>query len=336
MSKRQGFVTGGCWCVDRNRTIAFWPDEDMSMPVSAPVTRGGGSACNFAIDMRKLDPAMPVETIGLVGEDADGRFLLAEADRHGIDRRQLHLTAEAPTHATEAYQSRRSGRRTHIFHDGTSGLLAPEHFDLVATRGRILHLGLPGVHQTMDGPHGLNANGWVSVLKRARVLGLQTNLELVSIAPDKLAGMAVPCLPHLDMLVVNDFEIGALAETKTVTGGATDAGACCAAARSVLERGAMRVVVVHFALGAMLVARDGTEIFRPSVRVPEAAFQGTNGAGDAFAAGFLYGMHEGWSFDDSLTLAHAAAAACLRSITTVDGLDTVEACLALAAQWGWR
>jgi len=42
---RRGFVTGGCWCVDRNKTIPFWPSEDMSVIVSAPVLRGGGCAC---------------------------------------------------------------------------------------------------------------------------------------------------------------------------------------------------------------------------------------------------------------------------------------------------
>ena len=333
---RHGFVTGGCWCVDRNKTIAFWPEEDMSMSVSASVMRGGGSGCNFAIDIRKLDPAMPVETIGLVGDDEDGRFLAAQADQYGIDRAQLQVTREAPTHSTDAFQSLRSGRRTHIFHEGTSALLSPDHFDLAATRGRILHLGLPGVHAVMDAPQRAEPNGWVTVLKRARALGMETNLELVTIARDKLAALADPCLPHLDTLVVNDFEIGALAGMTTVTDAVTDVAACRIAARRVLERGAMNVVAVHFVLGAVLVARDGTETYKASVNVPASDYQGANGAGDAFAAGFLYGIHEGWAYDEALTLAHATAAACLRSITTIDGVDSVRSCLDLAATWGWR
>ena len=333
---RHGFVTGGCWCVDRNKTIPFWPDEDMSIAVSASVLRGGGSGCNFAIDIRKLDPAMPVETIGLVGDDAEGRFLAAQADLHGIERSQLQVTDKAPTHVTDAFQSLKSGRRTHIFNEGTSALLSPDHFDLESTGGRIFHLGLPGVHAIMDAAWGEHPNGWVPVLKQARAAGLATNLELVTVPPEKLRDLALPCLPHLDTLVVNDFEIGALAEMSTVTKGVTDQAACREAARRVLERGAMDVVVVHYVLGAELVARDGTALHKASVRVPEDAYQGANGAGDAFAAGFLYGRHEGWSHDRALTLAHASAAACLRSITTVDSLDTVEACLALADKWGWR
>ncbi len=122
---RRGFITGGCWVVDRDKTIPFWPEEDMSIPVSAPVQRGGGSACNFAVDIRKLDPTMPVETIGLVGDDADGRFLTELAASHGIGVDQLQITSEAPTHATDAFQSLKSGRRTHLFHGGASDPLAP-------------------------------------------------------------------------------------------------------------------------------------------------------------------------------------------------------------------
>lgn len=333
---RRGFTTGGCWCVDLNKTVPFWPTEDMSIQTSAAVPRGGGSAYNFGADIRQLDPDMPVETIGLVGDDAEGRFLISEADRRGIDRRKLHVTCEAATHLTDAIQSLASGRRTHLFHDGASALLSPDHFDFADTRSRILHLGLPGVHATMDAPWQGEANGWVTVLKRARAMGLATNLELVTVDPVKLRTLTVPCLPHLDTLIVNDFEIGALADMATVAEGVSDRAACTRAALRVLSLGAMELVVVHFVGGALLVARDGTMLHKPSVHVPQHAYKGANGAGDAFAAGFLYGRHEGWGFEQSLTMAHATSAACLRSITTVDSVDRVQACLALAETWGWR
>ena len=335
-SSRHGFVTGGCWCVDRNKTLPVWPDEDMSVAVSAAVLRGGGSACNFAVDMRRLDPAMPVETIGLLGEDADGRWLTAEAARFGIEVAQLHVTRDAPTHATDAFQSLASGRRTHIYHEGASALLSPDHFDLGRTHGRILHLGLPGIHAIMDAPWQGDPNGWVTVLKAARRQGLATNLELASIDRARLAALVRPCLPHLDTLIVNDFEIGALADMQTVSAGATDEAACLAAMRQVIAQGAMQVVVVHYVRGALLLTQDGSVTQRPSVTLPTDLYAGANGAGDAFAAGFLYGHHQGWTADRSLMLAHAAAAASLRSITTTDSVDTVETCLAQAAAWGWR
>ena len=49
-----------------------------------------------------------------------------------------------------------------------------------------------------------------------------------------------------------------------------------------------------------------------------------NGAGDAFAAGYVYGHHEGWSVEDSVALAHATAAASLRAISTTGAVEFLE------------
>lgn len=336
MTQRRGFVTGGTWCADRNSEIDFWPGEDMAAHVWATELAGGGSACNFAIDMRRLDPSMPVETMGLVGDDDNGRFLFAEADACGVDRSRMLTTSDAPTQLTDAFHSLATGRRTHIIHEGAGALLSPEHFDFSGLGGRIFHLGLPGIHRTMDGPWRSEANGWVDVLKRARSAGLQTNLELVSVSVDRMRALALPCLPLLDTLVVNEREIGAIAGVETIRDGRTDADACRDAVRRALDLGAMNVVVAHHEKGAELAARDGTTLSIPSMNVPESAHRGANGAGDAFAAGFLYGRHEAWSHELSLRLAHAAAAASLRSPTTSGGVASVGECLALAEKWGWR
>ncbi len=229
-SGRRGIVTGGTWCVDRNRMVEFWPDEDASAEILSDDLQGGGCACNLAIDVRRLDPEFPVETIGVIGDDSDGRFLLDQAKAHGIETSHLFVTTAAATHSTEAYTSRRSGRRTHVYYPGASGLLTPEHFDMGWTRARILHLGLPGIHERMDIPHGEDANGWVTVLRRARQAGLTTNLELATINPERLAPLVLPCLPHLDLLVVNDTEIGILSGRATVDHAVTDVAACVEAA----------------------------------------------------------------------------------------------------------
>ena len=333
---RRGFLTAGCWCVDRNITVPYWPGEDANVTVVALDRAGGGPGCNLAVDIRKLDPTMPVATTGLVGTDEAGDFLKALAEANGLDHRGLVQSAAAPTMVTDAYMSQASGRRTHVLFAGSNDTVAPAHLRVEGSTARIFHIGLPGIHAVMDAPCGDHANGWVEVLARARAEGLMTNLELVTIAPERIRALVRPCLPQLSLLVVNDFEIGALADRVTVRGGVTDPAACMAAAEEVLAMGTMQVVVVHYVTGAALVARDGARIFKPSVLVPVGAVRGVNGAGDAFAAGFLYGVHEGWSHDACLTLAHATAAACIRQPGTYDGVMPVADCLALAEEWGWR
>jgi sugar/nucleoside kinase (ribokinase family) len=333
---RSGIITAGTWCVDNNKMVEFWPGEDGLVEILHEESRGGGSGCNFAIDMKRLDPQMWVETMGLVGDDEDGRLLHAEADRYGIHRRKLAVTRQARTQHTDAYTSQRSGRRTHIFNMGAGALLNPDHFDFEGTKGRILHLGLPGVHKRMDQAWNGDANGWLTVLRKAREIGLVTNLELASSSPQRLRELVHPLLPHLDLLVVNDTEIGSIGGEETVHDDKTVIGACIAAARKVLESSACQLVAAHFPTGAIAVTREGDVVSQPSVRVPKEAVAGANGAGDAFAAGFLYGFHEGWALQQSLALAHASAAASLRSVTTSDAVAPWRECLALADGWGWN
>ena len=333
---RKGFVTAGTWCVDRNITVDQWPKEDMIAAVQKVELAGGGSGCNFAVDMRRLDPDMPVWTQGLIGAGEMGDFLIGIADEYGIDRSGLYRTADAQTQVTDAYVSAQTGRRTHILFFGVADLMTPDHYDFSTCSARVLHLGLPGIHKQMDAAWGDDANGWVTVLREAKAAGLKTNFEFVAGPEDKIRAVGHPCLPHLDTLVVNDFEIGALAGRKTVEDGVTDRDQVFAAAKEVLTMGAMELVAVHFTEGAVLVTRDGTETFQPSVRIADKDRKGANGAGDAFAAGFQYGLHEGWTGQDALKLGHAAAAACLRSVGTYTTVETAADCLALAQTWGWR
>lgn len=336
MALRRGFITAGTWCVDDNKLIARWPSEDTATEVLSIDRQGGGSACNMAFGLRRLDDQMPVETIGVIGDDQAGRFLCEQCDALGVDREQITMMEGGHTFSTDAFCVENCGQRTHFFHAGVAKLLGPDHFNFSNTRARILHLGLPGAHQTMDSPWRGETSGWVAVLKAARASGLETNLELITIAPDRLAALVAPCLPLLDYLVVNDFEIGAICaiETRKIAG--TDLLAVKKAMETAMRRGVMRAVVVHFPEGALALSRDGTFFGQGSLAMPAELVKGANGAGDAFAAGFLYGQHEGWGLQDSLALGHCVAATSMRALSTTTSIAPWRECLELADRWGFR
>jgi sugar/nucleoside kinase (ribokinase family) len=46
----------------------------------------------------------------------------------------------------------------------------------------------------------------------------------------------------------------------------------------------------------------------------------TVGAGDAFCAAVLYGLHENWPVERICAVAHGAAARCLSGATATDGI----------------
>lgn len=335
-AERFGILTGGTWCADHNKLVERWPGEEDLVIILEDEVRGGGSACNLAIDIKRLDPELPVSTIGLVGEDPDGQQLLQQAQTEGLDVAKLAVMAGQRTTFTDAFTAQDTGRRTHLFHPGTSELLSPDHFDFSRSTARIFHLGLPGLHALMDAPWKDDANGWVSVLKAARKAGMKTNLELCSLPAERLHQLIVPCLNHLDYLIINEFEIAAVAGQPISHEQDTDIGRCRENAARVLETGKMELVIVHFPLGALAVSRSGEQHVSASVDLPSDRIAGTNGAGDAFAAGALYGLHQGWSLSHTLELAHCSAAASMRHIGTTDALTDWQSCLQLAEEFGWR
>jgi sugar/nucleoside kinase (ribokinase family) len=337
MSERRGVLSAGTWCVDFNKSIVRWPDEDTSNEVLAIDRQGGGSGFNMAFDLKRLEPEFPVEAMGVVGDDDLGRFLFQECDARRIDRAGLKAAPGGATMSVDAFNVEATGRRTHFYHQGVAAQMTPDDFDFSATRARILHLGLPGAHKTMDRPWRGEPNGWVATLRKARSVGLRANLELMTTGARQLAELGRPCLPYLDWLIVNDFEIGALAGLATRRpDGSTDLGAVARAIDEALAQGAMQWAAAHFPEGAIVGGRDGSRLVLGSVALPASAIAGANGAGDAFAAGMLYGLHEQWPVAECLQLAHACAAASMRAVSTTAGVGTVAECLALAKQWGFR
>ena len=337
MSERRGVLSAGTWCVDFNKSIARWPEEDTSNEVLAIDRQGGGSGFNMALDLKRLNPDFPVEAMGVVGDDDLGRFLFKQCDAHGVARAGLRAAPQGATMSVDAFNVEANGRRTHFYHQGVAAEMTPDDFDFSSTRARILHLGLPGAHKAMDRPWRGDANGWVAVLRKAHAAGLGANLELMTTGAERLAELGRPCLPHIDWLIVNDYEIGALAGRETRRAdGSTDPAAVARAIEDVLALGSMRWAAAHFPQGAVVGGRDGSRLALGSVALPASAIVGANGAGDAFAAGMLYGLHEQWPIGECLELGHACAAASMRAVSTTAGVGTVAECLKLAKQWGFR
>ena len=334
--QRSGIICSGAWCVDRNITVDHWPERETVATIQSSQVFGGCPGHNMSTALKRLGVPFPVEGQGLVGDDEHGRLLASICDELGIIRSGLQLRKGIDTSLTYAIAPVSDGRRTHFFQPGSMALLSPDDFDFSTTICRIAHLGLPGVNATMDAPWHGDASGWVTALKKAKTAGLKTNMELVSIAPEKTKAVAESFLPLLDTLIINDAEVGAIAGMETVKDSVTNVAACKEAMAKIMAAFPLDMITVHFPAGGLVFTRKGEMAESPSVKVPQAEIKGSNGAGDCFAAGILFGHHEGWPIAQSLKLAHASAAMSLRSATTTGAVMNWKDCLAQADAWGWR
>ena len=333
--RRSGILCGGTWVVDVVKTVDRWPEEETLAQIDGQEEHCGGPGQNIAIALARLGARFPIGGIGRLGDDEHARIIRRSCAEHGVDATGLASVADLPTAYTDVISVRGSGRRTFFFCAGAGSRLVPSDFDLEASPARILHVGAPGLHSAMDAPAADAANGWAALLNRAKALGFRTNMELVTLAPERIRALVAPCLPFLDSLVVNDAEIGAIADVATVRAGRTDVAACRQAARRLVDAHGIGLAVAHFP-GGCVAATPERDFAVPAVRVPATEVASANGAGDGFAAGVVFGLHEGWPLGEALRLGHAVAAASLRSLSTTEAIEDADACFALADRWGWR
>src|SRR5206468_6832236 len=108
------------------------------------------------------------------------------------------------------------------------------------------------------------------------------------------------------------------------------------AAGAMLQQGVRELVVIHFPEGAFARTRKGEDFWQPSLKLPANYIAGTAGAGDAFCAGVLLGLHEGWDLQRCLEAGVCAAAASLSEPSCTAGMKPLAACLALAKKYKYR
>lgn len=331
-----GLLAAGNFIVDHVKIIDCYPGEEMLASILRESTANGGGPYNILKDLAKMGAAFPLAAAGLIGADATGRWILDDCAAHGIATARLRQTSAVSTSYTDAFTVESTGRRTFFHQRGANALLAPEHFDFTGVTARLFYLGYFMLLDTLDviGPDG--RSGAAHVMEKARAAGLITAADMVSLEHPDFARSALSALPQVDHFVLNEIEAGKLAGLNLRTAGGPDWNGIEHAARTLLEKGVQRSVTIHFVEGAVCVEQSGTAHRQASVQLPAGFVQGATGAGDAFAAGLLLGIHDDKPWPECLRLAVCAAAMCLSHPATSEGMKPVAECLALGESFGFR
>jgi sugar/nucleoside kinase (ribokinase family) len=305
---RTGITAAGNWIVDRVKTIDVWPQEERLAQILSETLGGGGGAHNVLVDLALMKAPFPLRATGVVGNDEDGKWLMAEAFQLGVDISGIRTTREQPTSSTDVMSVRSTGRRTFFHNRGANRML--EDDDLDPGNSKIFHLAYLLLLDRID-PMAAR------ILQRVRATGVKTSVDLVSAETARFQDVVLPALDHIDYLIVNEIEAGECAGIRIRRPDGFDRDALAEAARRLHRK---NLVIIHLPEGAYALSNEG-ELWVPSK--PLTKVVSTVGAGDAFAAGVLYGLHEEWPIRQCLDLGHTAANACIGHETTTGGLRPV-------------
>ena len=242
----------------------------------------GGCAANSAIALRRLD--VPVAVCGCVGDDLFGDYLEADLASRGIDTGLVSRAIGHGTSKTVIIPLVGEDRRfIHTF--GANAALRAEDIAVAALEAaQVVYVGgylvLPS----------LRKDELAERFRLARASGTTIVLDVVAPAGQKLSLDEVcVLLPLTDYFLPNEDEARALTGERDPY---RQAG-------RFLDAGARAVVIKMGARGALVRTSDGAfEVPAPPVDVVE-----PSGAGDAFAAGLVLGILEGWDLERQVRFA---------------------------------
>ena len=328
--KTGGIVCAGNFIVDRVHTLSYWPEQGNLAHILHQDLGVGGGAANVVTDLASLGFSGRLAAAGCIGADADGEIVKARLADAGIDVGGLLALSDRATAHTHVMNVP-GQNRTFFYHGGANDAVTDMHVspaDFADAGYRLFYLGylmlLPGLDRI--GPDG--RSGASRLLEAARRSGLTTCVDFVSSEDPEFAAKVGVALPFCDFLIINEMEAsratgvvvrdakGELIETELLVAG-----------ERLLAAGVTKGAVIHAPEACFWFAPGLSPIVTRSRSVDSNDIVSAVGAGDAFCAAVLYGLHEGWPVERICTVAHGAAASCLSGATATDGIPDMSVLL---------
>ncbi len=270
----------------------------------------GGCASNVAVDLAKMGVRPSIA--GRIGDDAFGRIVREMLQEWRIDTDAIRVSQGRPTSQTMIVNVAGQDRRfIHIFGANADFTASDIPLD-VLRRVKVLYVGgyliMPGLSQ----------EHLVPALAAARKAGVKTVIDVATPGKADYLSRLDKLLPLVDVFLPNSDEAALiLGETDPVR----QAQAFC-------RMGAGTAVITCGSDGAVLVS-DRVQLRAGTYPVE---FVDGSGGGDAFDAGYIYGLLKGYDAEGCLKVASALGASCVRAIGTTPGVFTEAECSAFMSQ----
>ncbi len=311
-------TVAGTVIVDNVKTIDSYPERGMLSNISSVKRCIGGCVPNTAIDLAKFG-GVKVKAVGRVGNDGDGKFVLNTLSAHGVDTDNIIITEGADTSFTDVMTVRSTGERTFFNTRGANALFSPSDISADALDCDIFHIGYLLLLDNFDKPDAEYGTAMARFLHTVRSRGVKTSIDVVSDSGGKFGKVVLPALKHCDYAVLNEIEAGlAVGIEPRDKSGKLIPGNVEKILKEFNKLG-VRVAVVHCP-EAGFMSESGKEcVCVPSLDLPKDYIKGSVGAGDAFCAGVLYSLLNGFDAEKTLRFASCSAAANLAALDSVSG-----------------
>ncbi len=259
--------------IDILLTVPYYPESGAKIDATAFCLQGGGPVPNALVGLSRLGCRTAI--IAAVGNDSMAQVHLDELKKEKVDARYLVHKKTASDTASGMIEIG-TGRRTIALYRRTS--IRPSDLKpLTYPRPRLVHL------------DGRDLDACIKLARWAKRAGALVSFDIGSVRND-----VSPIFPLVDHLVVADayaFSFTGETEVRKAIGE--------------LRRHCAGTIVITEGLRGSTGLEQDEWVYQPAYRVSAVD---TTGAGDAFHAGYLYGLLRGDRLAERLKLGAAVAA----------------------------
>lgn len=258
----------------------------------------GGCAANTAMDLHRLGVSTSV--IGKVGEDSFGDFVIQDLARHGLATAGIRRSSQGTSRTVILPVVGEDRRYIHAV--GANGDFTAADIDLrQIMAAQVLYVGgymlLPR----------LEAGALAALFAEAQQAGVKTVLDVAGVTAPARDDLAL-LLPHVDVFLPNHDE------------------ACILTGETDPARQAGALLDLGTGVAGITLGGDGAYICTRTEKIRAGSYTvdvvDPSGGGDAFDAGFIVGMLEGWNLATTVEFASAAGALACTALGCTAGLRT--------------
>ena len=291
-------VALGLNAIDHIIVVPHYPEFNSKVKFDSHHLTAGGQCATAMVALARL--GQRTRYIGKIGDDETGRLQIQSLLSEGVETKDLIVEKGAESQIAFIVVDARNGERTVIWNRDEKLLIQESEVDREAvTSGRALLL------------DGHNVAASILAASCAQEAGVPTVLDI-----DNIYEGANRLLPLIDFLI----------SSATVPHRMTGEADLRLALKKLQKMTGSMFVAATLGVEGVLAYFRGEYIYSPAFSVKAAD---TTGAGDAFHAGFIYGLLKGFSVEETLRVANAVAGLKCRAVGARTSLPTLEELSAL-------
>lgn len=321
---QKGIVGLGMWCVDTAYKIQNLPNRGQIEIINSTSKSVGGGPSNVLTDLHALGFKYPKIAMGSIGKDSIAEFIKKHCKKNKINTNYLITTLKVPTSYTLCMYEQQK-ERTFLYYPGANDLIDVKHNKIgsLPFTPKILYIGYLCLLGKLDHFNKDKKIRLTKILNYANKKNILTVIDLASSKNPKFKKIVMSALPYTNYLLMNEIEAQLLFEKNILNPNQTiNQSLAIKETKKLFNSGLQNAVLIHCAKESLYISRD-QNILTKSPLIPKDKLVNSVGAGDAFCAGFLYGLHENWDLKLTLAKAHAAGSKMLTIDASSGGLPNI-------------